>query len=104
MPFVEEKHRDRTPDVRPKRLTIRLEHSPLGSLVNGVFEIGEIPAQVHIFPLRIGTDQARAPETKTAIFKETEAIKPFRIEHLLLALIDELFESYCEIHHFVRRR
>src|SRR3954454_65044 len=49
--LVEEEVRDGAADVRPQRLSVRLEHGPLRAPVDRVLEVREVPADVDVLPL-----------------------------------------------------
>src|SRR4030095_7782787 len=66
-----------------------------------MFEVGEVAPQVDVFPFRIGADSARAPKTKSPAFEKAKAVNAFRIQHILLRLVQKLFKSQCQIHDFV---
>src|SRR5688572_26358024 len=87
LPFVQQEVLDRAPHVGPQLIAVRLEDRPLRALVDGVFEIDEVAAQVHILPFRVGADRSRPPQPVTAPFEEPEAVDPLRIQHVLLRLV-----------------
>src|SRR6185503_8952756 len=97
LPLVEHEILDRSSHVAPERFSIRLEDGPLRAFVNRVFEVSEVATQVHIFPLGIGADRARAPQPETSSFEEAETVDAFRIKNVLLRLVEQLLKTKREI-------
>src|SRR5882724_9643879 len=68
-----------------------------------MLEICEVAAQIHVLPLRIRTDSARAPQPEATILKETETVNSQRIQYVLLGFVEDFFKRDGKADNFICR-
>jgi hypothetical protein len=97
-PFGEQEVLDHAPHARPQGFAVRLEHRPLRSLVDRVLDVGEVAAQLDVFPVGVGAHRAGAPEADAPAREGAKAIDALGVQHLLLALVDRCLQADGRAH------
>src|SRR5690242_17296498 len=80
-------------DQRPQGLAVRLEHRPLGALVDGLLQVEEQAAYVDVSPLRVGREGTGTPDPGAQIGEGAQRVDPARVQYALLALVDVLGDA-----------
>src|SRR5258707_8027492 len=98
----------RTIDACPERFGVRLKHNPLQPAFNRRLDEDHQSPHVHVFPIRIASNDPTAPDANAAIVR-TEITNDVdvhreRIEDVLLALVQDSLQSCRAAYNFVRGR
>src|SRR6185369_13604623 len=80
-PLAAQKKSDRSGNIRPQLLIVRLENSPLRSLVDRTLEKYEEPPHAHVLPDRVRRHCARAPDENAFAGELTNDVDASRVQY-----------------------
>src|SRR6266511_1155129 len=92
LPFAQQEPLHGVPHRVPQRRPVDLEDDPLGTLVDRLLQVVEVPAHAEVLPLRVVADRPRTPDEEAGSGEEAQAVDAFGVEQLLLGLVEPELE------------